>query len=77
MEINFKEMTQFLGRNGYFKSKGIRVRRSKSDNPNYARETIRIYPITSKEEEGRCFVEVPIENLIPFIKGLQAIAEGD
>ncbi len=56
-EIKFKENVQFEGRNGYFKSIGLKVIE------NHKEGLIELYPITSKGKTGRCLIEIPKENL--------------
>lgn len=73
MIVNFSEWVKFLGRNGYFKCTGVSLIRMHSKDPKYACETVRIYPTTSKGEDGRCFIEIPVENVPKFIEELQAI----
>lgn len=57
-----------LGRNGYVKCRGFTFMKLKQD-------SIRVYPITSKGADARCFMEVPIEHVDEFIKKLQRVKE--
>lgn len=56
--IEWKQSTNFLGRNGYFKCNGIEVFKDT--------KSILIQPITSKGNTGRCFIEIPA-NSIPAL----------
>jgi len=53
-----------LGRNGYMKCRGFTFMRFKQG------QVIRVYPRTSKGNDGKCFMEVPIEKLDEFIEKL-------
>ena len=57
MEIKFDKQVHFEGRNGYFKSIGLKVIE------NHNEGLIELYPITSKGKTGRCLIEIPKENL--------------
>jgi hypothetical protein len=63
--INFKRVTNFTGRNGYFKQSGIDFL------PIPQRNSIMIAPLTSKGEIGRCDMEIPKESIDELIKVLQ------
>jgi len=58
-----------LGRNGYVNCRGFTLMKYKRGN------AIRVYPITSKGADARCFMEVPIEHVDEFIKKLQRVKE--
>jgi hypothetical protein len=68
-EIKFKKTTTFLGRNGEFKTSAILVCSPLTNNG----ENVRIRPITSKNEIGRCFIDIPktnVQELIDELKNL-------
>jgi len=62
--------TSFLGRNGYFQSKGIEVSRMSCG-------LVAVQPITTKGKTGRCTIELPgdAETLREVAKALLFIAE--
>jgi len=65
-KINFDRSVNFIGRNGYFKAKGLDL---------YANESIVIFqPITSKGNVGRCSIEIPIENVAALMNALSEAA---
>ena len=72
--------TQFLGRNGYFGCTGFefeRVRFPKNhqkDWPGFLRDVIRVYPVTTQERKGRCFIEIPTKWAGLFMKALDGEA---
>lgn len=68
--IKWKNKTQFLGRNGQFNCEGVGVTGFDhrgtwagwdKEFPGCEGRTIRIYPITSKGDIGRGFVELPAD----------------
>ena len=64
-KLMFKDWVKFEGRNGYFNSIGLQL--TKHDND----DVLNIYPITSKNNIGRCLIEIPVEeidNLIEILK---------
>jgi hypothetical protein len=65
--IKFDRTVQFLGRNGGFKCTGVSALATSDD-------TLMIEPITSKGDVGRCFIEIPIENVSAFINALELIS---
>jgi hypothetical protein len=70
-ELTWEKPTQFLGRNGYFKAKGVMVETYQAFNEpqeNWEEDTVRIYPITSKMEYGRCYIEIPRSSIDVFIQ---------
>ena len=71
--IKHNYMTQFLGRNGAFLCTGFTFMRTESV-PGGA---ITIWPITSKGEDGRCFIEVAVNDLDEFIQALREEAKRD
>ena len=54
--VHIKPITSFLGRNGVGKCKGIHVYE------NQDKTEISLYPITSKDVDGRCRITFPVEN---------------
>ena len=63
--IDFKNNSTFLGRNGVFKSQGLSV-------INYG-EIVKLNPITSKNEFGRCFINIPKSEIPALIAKLQSL----
>lgn len=63
-QIDFKRLTKFTGRNGYFNMKAVEMMDSSTD-------CIMISPITSKGNSARCDIEIPKENLQEFIDNLK------
>lgn len=64
-ELKFKRHVKFEGRNGYFNSIGLQLTKHNGD------DILNVYPITSKNNIGRCLIEIPIEeidNLIEILK---------
>ncbi len=57
MEIKFDKQVHFEGRNGYFKSIGLKVVE------NHKEGLIELYPITSKNKTGKCLIEIPKKSL--------------
>ena len=64
-ELKFKRHVKFEGRNGYFSSIGLKIKKFDKNN------ILNIYPITSKNNVARCLIEIPVEeinNLIEILK---------
>lgn len=57
-EINFKRTVGFLGRNGYYQSRGIEM---------FGESILYISPITSRGHRGRCEIQIPRENIQELI----------
>lgn len=64
MDITFKRIVNFFGRNGYFKSSGISISVDSIDT------TVSLDPITSKGNIGRCRIEIPIEDIPDVVSTL-------
>lgn len=66
-------ITHSRGRNGNIQTTGLSVWKAfnRLDDKNRSYETIRIYPITSYDKEGNCFLEIPVPELENLIKVLQ------
>ena len=63
--------THFIGRNGYFKQRGVSVRSTVGN-------TVLIEPITSRGTVGRCMIEIPKDTVPELIKALKdSIGEND
>jgi len=62
------ENTFFMGRNGFFKCRGLDVSSVTPD-------VICFVPITSKGKQGRSTIEIPVSKIPELIKILQAIQE--
>jgi len=66
-ELKFKRQVNFEGRNGYFKSIGLKINKIGCDS------ILNIYPITSKNNTARCLIEIPIEEIDDLIEILKQI----
>ncbi len=65
-EMLLSKHTSFLGRNGYWICQGFIFEEQEG-------ETIKIFPVTSKAQEGRCYIEVPKADVENFVNGLEAV----
>lgn len=70
--IKFKRTTQFLGRNGCFKSTGVSVGRLYNGD-----DKIKIEPITSKDKPARCYVYIPQEDIPELIETLKELVNDE
>jgi hypothetical protein len=68
MKIKFNEQTEFLGRNGTFRCAGIEVQECSA-----SARTILLCPITSKGIEGRCWIEMPKDDIPALIDALKEL----
>ena len=69
--VDFGEKkTHFLGRNGEFVCTGLEL--FSSDHL----QMITVFPVTSQGKTGRCMIEVPVEHIDDFIKGLKSLKQG-
>ena len=66
-KLEFKRQVHFEGRNGYFKSIGLQLTKHNND------DILNIYPITSKNNIGRCLIEIPVEEIDDLIEILKKI----
>ena len=66
-QIKFDRMTNFTGRNGYFKCSGIEFMSLKHSNK------VMLTPLTGKGAAARCDVTIPVENLQEFISELEKL----
>ena len=67
-KLMFKDWVKFEGRNGYFKSIGLKLTKFDKD------DVLNIYPITSKNNVAKCLIEIPVEeidNLIEILKKIK------
>lgn len=64
------ETTMFLGRNGVFKCTGFTLSSFASEN-----KSLSIWPITSRGTEGRCWIEIPAEDIPQLIEELQIASD--
>ena len=81
MKVEFKHTTNFLGRNGMFKCTGLSVwtyeKHSFEDKgPVKIVPMVWIEPWTSRKTVGRCFIEIPAEDLPRLIEVLQIALTG-
>jgi hypothetical protein len=58
-KIIYPRLVSFLGRNGHFKAKGLNVEQ-------ITEEVIELTPITSRDQYGRCEIQVPSQ-CIPLL----------
>jgi len=71
--IKFKEKTTISnGRNGTIQTIGVEIYKSPPmiDESNKVYECIRIFPITSYDKAGNCWIEIPTSEIQNFIKQL-------
>lgn len=61
------------GRNGTIQTTGIEIYKSPAriDENNQTYKCIRVYPITSYDRAGNCWIELPTSEIENFIKELQ------
>lgn len=65
-EIRFKKrITAFKGRNGVMKCSGVEVYRGGD------LSTMWLSPLTSRGVVGRCYIEVPVEDIPALIKAIR------
>jgi len=68
--VKFSRQVHFRGRNGYFKSIGIHICPwTELDGTT----DITVIPLTSRDEEARCMIEIPLEDVPAVIASLQSI----
>jgi hypothetical protein len=67
MEMIYSKQVNFMGRNGYFKCKGLMINHLHNEQSEY----ITIIPITSKGFTGNCMVDIPKEDIKELIKYLE------
>jgi len=70
--VLFSKNVNFLGRNGMFGAKAVTlvVHGTLSDV-----KVVSIAPITTKGIEGRCWIEIPANNIPNMIDALKSLAE--
>ena len=76
-ELIFKNWVKFEGRNGYFNSIGLKLTITPENVRYNSIGVLNIYPITSKNNIGRCLIEIPIEERDNLIKVLNKIKDGN
>lgn len=72
-QIKFKnKITMSLGRNGLLNTIGVNISLdyNRLDENNNVYKVMSIQPITSKNEIGRCEIEIPVENIDELIEHL-------
>ena len=62
--IKYKKLTWFTGRNGLFKSSGIKV-------SNTFEHNLHLIPITSKGVEGHCGIVIHKDNVMEFVNTIK------
>ncbi len=67
--VEWKQDAKFLGRNGYFKCRGVDVWVDAEDG------IVTLTPITSRGERGRCFLEIPVAKLGELAGALAALSK--
>lgn len=70
--IRFGRLTNFQGRNGYFKQSGINVCYPLVPATLSTEHEIILTPITGKGKEGNCSMAIPAEHLPDFVAVLSA-----
>ncbi len=68
--IRFTSNVKFLGRNGMFVSKGMLMLVTDGES-----QIVSIAPITTKETEGRCWIEFPVADIPVIIAILQELSD--
>lgn len=70
MQILFDSKTTLtsIGRNGFLKTIGIEIIKSKMQSSGKPIKTIQIFPITSKGKTGNCMISVPEKVLIALFQ---------
>lgn len=66
IDIKYKRLVNFIGRNGMFKQSGISV-------VQHDRKNVSLIPFTSKNVIGNCFVEIPLEDVPSVIAALKKV----
>lgn len=69
--VEYTELSNFEGRNGFFKCSGLKIIRISSDTEIY------IYPTTSKGRTGRGMIGVPIADIDKVIEALTKIKNNE
>lgn len=69
--IKYSITRNFLGRNGVYSCKGIEITDMNRPKDNSKYPYIMLEPITSKNKIGRCFIEIPRENIQEVINILE------
>ena len=68
--INFKAPMKFLGRNGMFSAAGILLVEDASFG---GVPIIEITPITTKDQEARCFIQIPKSSIVEFVNKIKEL----
>lgn len=79
-QSKFKDkITVSHGRNGYLNTIGIQtyVTYDRLDTNNQSYKTIRMYPITSRDVAGNCWIEIPIDHIPELIEQLQTYVQSN
>lgn len=71
-QLSSADTPQYLGRHGYASCTGLDLERLGYYNP-----VIRIWPVNSRHEIGRCFVEVPVEVVPALVQALSKLSSDD
>lgn len=73
-QFKFKDKVAISqGRNGLLNTTGVSIYKSygRLDSNNNVYDNVRIYPITSRDTEGNCWIEVPVDEIENFIEQLK------
>lgn len=69
-KVEFSRETSSLGRNGYMRTSGIYLSVWKTQ------PILELYPLTSKGAPGRCYIQIPLQDIDQLINSLTAIRDG-
>lgn len=67
LKMTWERTTNFTGRNGYAKCKGLDLQTLDHN------ESLLLAPLTSRGVIGRCDIEIPLESLPELVAKLQAL----
>jgi hypothetical protein len=66
-KVTWKRMTNFTGRNGYFKCSGVELL------PLAHNRSVMVSALTGRGDVARCDIEIPVEAIPALIGKLQAL----
>ena len=79
-QFKFKDKTTVShGRNGYLNTIGIQtyISYDRLDANNQTYKSIRVFPITSRDVAGNCWLEIPIDHIPDLIEQLQTYVQSN
>ena len=68
-QIHFSRLTNFTGRNGYMKCSGMDILHLNHS------QSCMIAPLTSKNQVGRCDIEIPDEDMPKLVRELLMLTD--